>query len=144
MTGAGRDGVGLDMERPVLHKRWGCWMVGEYPLLIWRNREEGWQVVSGGSRSAGAWLKETGLKEQRFRTRGEAAEAVSGALEAYPGLEKMEKARCSRGEDGWRLEGGVKAMNQGGRWNMVDGEGRIVGVERTLQGAARRAQRMAG
>lgn len=119
-------------------------MVGDYPLAVWRKAGEDWRVVSWGSPAADRWLQETRLKDQRFKSSRQAAEAIGDALHFHPQLEVLPKARCRKNQVGWSLSGDLKAVRRGSRWHLIDQNNRIIGVTRTLNGAARKAQWLIG
>lgn len=115
-------------------------MVGDYRLAIWKKAGEEWKVIGWGSQEAHHWLSRTGLKEQRFPTSRQAAQAVAAALDLHPELQPMGKAECRKTSQGWKLQGGVIAKHREGRWSIIDANNHLLGVEPTLHAAARKAE----
>lgn len=134
---------------PTLHHILGSWWVGEYPLRLMKERDH-WRVLSQPSEiKATIWLKESGLADQRFRTRRDAFESLMLALEMEGSPKPSGKPTCTRlGPGHYRLAGGLVARRREPRkWDVLKLEGagskqweRPVGSAQSLWRAAWLAQ----
>ena len=115
------------MPRPVLHRvrvaEHNLYWVGEYPLFL-RNDHGGWGIHAAPSRAeCKQWIKELGLKGQRFQSRGEALQVLIMALEEEDAPQPDYLPRATRRADGTRqTQDGWILQPTGGGWDVYSPE----------------------
>lgn len=96
---------------------------------------------------ANAWLHQTRLDRQRFKTRKDALESLTLALQMPGAIKPGKKPTCEKIQSGhYRLAGKLSAVRKANRndWTILAPDGREVGHAQSLWRAAWIAEERAG